>query len=205
MTIALQKEKPIPAALELSKQRGIVRPKELEQAGIKRATLYHLLRTGQLRRNARGLYCLPDSEATEHITLAEVAKRVPNGIVSLVSALSFHELTTQLPEEVWLTVARGSWRPKLDFVALNLTYGTGPSFDFGIDRHEIDGVTVKVYNVAKTLADCFKHRQKCGIQVCLEALKEAWSSRKVNMTQLLEAARVCRVEKVMWPYLETLS
>ncbi len=205
MSATARSFQPTNSAIELFRQKGLVRPRDLERVGLNRSTLYQMVNAGKLQKNTRGLYSLPDFENTEHITLAEVAKRVPAGIISLVSALSFHELTTQLPEEVWMTVARGSWRPKLDFVTLNLTYGTGTSFDFGIEQHDINGVTIKVYSVAKTIADCFKHRQKCGTAVCLEALKEAWSARKATMPQLLEAARVCRVEKIMWPYLESIT
>jgi predicted transcriptional regulator of viral defense system len=139
---------------------------------------------------------------TENSSLAEVAKRLPHAVVCLISALSYHEITTQIPHEIWLTIPRGSWRPDVEYPPLNLTYVSGPAYSFGIQEHVINGVAVKIYSPAKTVADCFKFRNKVGLDVAIEALREAWRSRKVTMDELVEAAGVDRVSKIMRPYLE---
>jgi predicted transcriptional regulator of viral defense system len=188
--------------LDIARKKGIIRASDIEAAGISRNYLYILCKAGQLLKTARGLYTLPDAPVTEHSTLAEVAKRVPNSIVCLISALSFHGLTTQIPHEVWIAVPRGSWRPDIEYPPLNLTYVSGDAYLFGAREHDINGVAVKVYSPAKTVADCFKFRSKVGLDVAIEALRDAWRSRKASMDELMEAAKICKVSKVMRPYLE---
>lgn len=190
--------------LDIVKRRGMVRASDVEAAGVSRNYLYLLCKRGLLLKTARGLYTLPDAPVTEHSTLAEVAKRAPQAVVCLISALSFHGLTTQIPHEIWITIPRGAWRPDIEYPPLNLSYVSGEAYLFGINEYNINGVPVRIYNPAKTIADCFKFRNKVGLDVALEALRETWRSRKASVDQLMEAARVCKVSKVMRPYLEAI-
>lgn len=188
--------------LELARTKGIIRAEDLEAVGISRNYLYRMHREGLLEKSAVGLYTLPEAPVTENSFLAEVAKRLPQAVVCLISALSYHGITTQIPHEIWLTIPRGSWRPDVEYPPLNLTYVSGPAYSFGIQEHVINGVAVKIYSPAKTIADCFKFRNKVGLDVAIEAIREAWRSRKVTMDELIEAAGVDRVSKIMRPYLE---
>jgi predicted transcriptional regulator of viral defense system len=188
--------------LELAREKGIIRAKDVEAVGISRNYLYRMHKEGLLEKCAVGLYTLPEAPVTEHSYLAEVAKRLPHAVVCLISALSHHEITTQIPHEIWLTIPRGSWRPDVEYPPLNLTYVSGPAYSFGIQEHIINGVAVKIYSPAKTVADCFKFRNKVGLDVAIEALRDAWRSRKVTMDELMQAAGIDRVSKVMRPYLE---
>jgi len=188
--------------LELARKKGIIRAEDVEAVGISRNYLYRMHKEGLLEKNAVGLYTLPEAPVTENSSLAEVAKRLPHAVVCLISALSYHEITTQIPHEIWLTIPRGSWRPDVEYPPLNLTYVSGPAYSFGIQEHVINGVAVKIYSPAKTVADCFKFRNKVGLDVAIEALREAWRSRKVTMDELVEAAGIDRVSKIMRPYLE---
>lgn len=188
--------------LELAREKGIIRAEDVEALGVSRNYLYRMHKEGLLEKSAVGLYTLPEAPMTENSSLAEVAKRLPHAVVCLISALSYHEITTQIPHEIWLTIPRGSWRPDVEYPPLNLTYVSGPAYSFGIQEHVINGVTVKIYSPAKTVADCFKFRNKVGLDVAIEALREAWRSRKVTMDELVEAAGVDRVSQIMRPYLE---
>ncbi|MEN8255977.1 MAG: type IV toxin-antitoxin system AbiEi family antitoxin domain-containing protein [Verrucomicrobiota bacterium] len=188
--------------LDIVKRKVIVRSSDLEQAGLPRNYLYTLCRKGLLKRIARGLYALPDMMLSEHAALAETAKRVPHAVACLLSALDFHGITTQLPHEVWIAVPRGAWRPRIEYPPLHLTYMSGDAYSFGIQKHDIAGVSVKIYSPAKTVADCFKFRNTVGLDVAIEALRETWRSRKASIDELMEAAGVCKVSKVMRPYME---
>jgi predicted transcriptional regulator of viral defense system len=188
--------------LELARKKGIIRAEDVEAIGISRNYLYRMHKEGLLEKSAVGLYTLPEAPVTENSSLAEVAKRLPHAVVCLISALSYHEITTQIPHEIWLTIPRGSWRPDVEYPPLNLTYVSGPAYSFGIQEHVINGVAVKIYSPAKTVADCFKFRNKIGLDVAIEALREAWRSRKVTMDELVVAAGIDRVSKIMRPYLE---
>ncbi|MBW2688494.1 MAG: AbiEi antitoxin N-terminal domain-containing protein [Deltaproteobacteria bacterium] len=188
--------------LELARTKGIIRAEDVEAVGISRNYLYRMHKEGLLEKSAVGLYTLPETPVTENSSLVEIAKRMPHAVVCLISALSYHGITTQLPHEIWLAIPRGSWRPDVEYPPLNLTYVSEPAYSFGIQEHVINGVTVKIYNPAKTVADCFKFRNKVGLDVAIEALREAWRSRKVTMDELVEAAGIDRVSKIMRPYLE---
>jgi predicted transcriptional regulator of viral defense system len=188
--------------LELAREKGIIRAEDVEAAGISRNYLYQMHKKGLLEKSAVGLYTLPEAPMTENSSMAEIAKRLPHAVVCLISALSYHGITTQIPHEIWLTIPRGSWRPDVEYPPLNLTYVSGPAYSFGIQEHVINGVAVKIYSPAKTVADCFKFRNKVGLDVAIEALREAWRSRKVTMDELVEAAEIDRVSKIMRPYLE---
>jgi len=187
------------------RRQGIVRPRELASLGVRQETLWRLHKQGKLERLGRGVYGLPDRRVTEQHSLAEAAKKVPGGVVCLLSALRFHKLTTQSPFEVWMALDRKAWLPKPG-PGLNFRFYrfSGNALSAGVERHVVDGVPVRVYGVAKTVADCFKYRNKIGLDVALEALREAWRERRVASDQLHRYARICRVENVMRPYLEAL-
>jgi predicted transcriptional regulator of viral defense system len=188
--------------LELARKKGIIRAADVEGVGISRNYLYRMHKKGLLHRSAVGLYSLHESPLTENASLAEVAKRLPHAVVCLISALSYHGITTQIPHEIWLTIPRASWRPDIAYPPLKLTYVSGPAYSFGIQNHVINGVAVKIYSPAKTVADCFKFRNKVGLDIAIEALREAWRSRKVTMDELVGAAGIDRVLKIMRPYME---
>lgn len=188
-----------------TRQGGIVSTKDVEGAGIPRAYLSRLCAKGTLQRVDHGLYTLPEPDATEHLPLIEVSKRVPKAVVCLISALSFHEITTQIPNEVWIAVPRGGWRPAFAYPPLNVTHVSGQAFAFGVQTHRLRGVPVNIYSPAKTVVDCFKFRSKVGLDVAIEALKESWRQRKTSMDEIVEAAAVCRVSKVIRPYLEAVA
>ena len=191
--------------LKIAEKKGIITANDLETEGISRNYLFTLYKDGLLQKTSRGLYALPDASFTENVNLVEVAKRVPNAVVCLISALSFHNLTTQIPHEIWITVPRGAWRPVIDYPPLNLTYVSGDAYSFGIQKQKIQGVIVKIYSPAKTVADCFKFRTKVGLDVAIEALRETLRSRKATVDELANAAKICKVFKVMLPYLEAIA
>jgi len=187
------------------KTSSILRTRDLEAHGIWRANLRDYVEQGVLTRVGRGLYTLVGVEAGENHSLAEVGKRVPQGTVCLLSALRFHELTTQQPHETWLALDGRARSPKADSLALRIVRFTGSALSEGREEHVIEGVPVKIYNPAKTVADCFKFRNKIGLDVALEALRETWRARRCGMSELMRYARVCRVANVMRPYLESLT
>ncbi len=191
--------------LKLARQSAVLRPRDLDEHDIPRKYLGQLCQAGLLRRIGRGLYVLPHAEPTENRTLAEVGKRVPSGVVCLLSALQFHGLTTQAPYEVWLAIDRKAWRPTSAELPLRIFRFSGDALNQGIEEHRIEGVPVKVFTPAKTVADCFKYRNKIGIDVALEALRDCWKQRRATMDELWQAAKICRVANVMRPYLESLA
>ena len=190
--------------LELARQMGLIRPRDVEAAGIHREYLLRLYRNGDLLRVGRGLYALPGAQTSEYISFAEVAKRVPNAVICLVSALEFHHLTTQIAHSVWIAIENKKWEPKFEYPSLEIVRFSGPAFSFGVEEHQVDRITVKIYSAAKTVADSFKFRNKVGLDVALEALQETWRNRKATMDELWETAKVCRVANVMRPYLEAV-
>lgn len=191
--------------LDLARKRGLIRPRDLEPLGLPRVTLTRLIRQGALTRVARGLYALPNRSISEHTALAEVARKHPQAIVCLLSALRFHELTTQSPFEVWLAIPNKARAPRIDYPPLRIVRFSGPLLAEGVEERPIDGVQVRITGVAKTVADCFKYRNKIGLDVALEALREAWKGRRASMDELWRFADRCRVAKVMRPYLESLT
>jgi len=191
--------------LELVRVAGVLRPRDLDSNNIPRTYLSRLCEAGKLQRIGRGLYALPDSSVTEHHSLAEACKRVPRGVVSLLSALRFHNLTTQSPFEVWLAIDEKAWRPRMEYPPLRIVRFSQATLTAGVEKHQIEGVTVHVYSPAKTVADCFKYRNKIGLDVAIEALRECWRSRRCTMDDLWHYADICRVQNVMRPYLESLA
>ena len=190
--------------LAIVRERGVARAEDVENAGLSRNYLYELHKKGRLIRLSRGLYTLPGQAETGRATLAAVARRAPKAVVCLLSALNFHELTSQIPHEVWIAVPRGAWPPEFDYPPLDITHVSGEAYSYGIEKHNAGGTVVKVYNPAKTVADCFKFRCKVGLDVAVEALRETWRARKAGMDELVAAAKVCKVLKVVRPYLEAI-
>lgn len=191
--------------LDLARQKGLLRPSDLQDAGIPRVVLARLTASGQLQKLARGLYSLPDAQTTEHESLAAIAVKVPQAVFCLLTALQFHELTTQLPRQVWIAMPRGSHAPKIDYPPLKMVQFSGEAYSQGVEIHERDQVKLRVYGVAKTIADCFKHRNKIGLDVALEALKDARARKPVSADALWHYAKLCRVANVMRPYLEVAA
>lgn len=191
--------------IELIRRAGIFRPRDLDPHGIPREYLMRLYRQGVVQRVGRGLYTLSDADVSEHHSLAEVCKRIPHGVICLLSALRFHGLTTQAPFEIWMAIDVKARKPKAEGLPLHIVRFSGDSLRSGIEEHLVQGVTIKVYNPAKTVADCFKYRNKIGLDVALEALRECWRERRCTMDDLWHYAKICRVANVMRPYMESLS
>jgi len=191
-------------AKALARAVGVLRPRDLAAKGISRAVLNRLCQRGELIRTGRGLYVAAVEEMTENHSFAEVARRVPGGVICLLSALRFHGLTTQMPADVWLAISLKARRPKAASVTIRPVHVSGAALTEGVEEHDIEKVRVRVYSPAKTVADCFKFRSKVGLDVALEALRDCWRQRKATADQLWHYAQVCRVSRVMRPYLEGL-
>lgn len=191
--------------LQLVRQKGILRPSDLDEMGVPRVYLTRLTASGRLEKAGRGLYRLPENPLSEHESLVAVATRVPQAVFCLLTALQFHELTTQLPRQIWIAMPRGSHTPRIDYPPVKMIQFSGEAYAQGIEVHERDQVTLRVYGIAKTIADCFKHRNKIGLDVALEALKDARSRKKVSADDLWRFAKICRVANVMRPYLEAVE
>ena len=189
--------------LELAALQSLVRPRDVEARGMARESLLRLYRQGILVRPARGVYALAESSVTEHHSLAVAAKLVPRGVVCLLSALRFHGLTTQDPHEVWIAIDYKAHKPSVASPALRVVRFSGPALVEGIAVHEIERVQGHVYGAAKTVADCFKYRHKIGIDVAIEALRDALRSKKAAVDEIHRFAKVCRVANVIQPYLES--
>lgn len=189
--------------VEALEQRGHLRPSDLAALGIPRSTLYRMTRQGLIVRVQRGVYTLP-SAAWPPAPLADVARQVPSGHICLLSALQFHGLTTQAPFEIWVAVHPKARRPAVKWPPVRIVRFSGESLTAGVEQHDIDGASVAIYGPAKTVADCFKYRNKIGLDVAIEALRSAWRERTVTMDELWHYARICRVARVMRPYLESV-
>jgi predicted transcriptional regulator of viral defense system len=188
--------------IRLIRKMGLVRPADLEARGVARAELYNLRDKGLVAREARGLYVVSEHPYTAEHALAQVAKRVPAGVFCLLTALRFHGLTTQNPAEVWLALPEKARKPRLDYPRLRVARFSGDALTAGIETHRIEGVEARVYSAAKTVADCFKYRNKIGIDVVVEALRDFNGRYRGGATELARFARICRVTRVMQPYLD---
>lgn len=196
---------PIERAKSVFLQKGgLLRMSHALQAGIHRNTLRVMVERGELEKLSRGLYRLADAEPLSHPDLAIVAEKAPGGVICLISALAFHELTTQIPHEVYLAVARNTEPPRIDYPPVRSFRFSGAAFSEGIEPHELGPMTLRVYSREKTLADCFKFRNKIGLDTCLEALRSYRQQRGFNGDALLRYAAVCRVTNVMRPYIEAV-
>ena len=184
---------------------GTLRTREVLAAGIHPRILYGLHQTGELEQLARGLYRLANLPPLADPDLATVSQRIPQGVICLISALAFHELTTQIPHEVDVALPRTARNPRLKFPPLHIYRFSSAAFAAGIETHPIDGLAVRIYSPEKTLADCFKFRNQIGLDVALEALRTYRGRRPQRLTEVLKYARLCRVERIVRPYLEALA
>lgn len=191
--------------LELAHRYGVLRPRDLDRYGIPRRYMSRLYQKGLLERVGRGLYTIPGAESTEHHTIVLVSKQMPRAIVCLLSALQFHNLTSQSPYQVWIAISPTARHPRAPELPIRIVRFSGVALTEGIEDHVLEGVKVRVYGIAKTVADCFKFRNKIGLDVALEALRESLRERRCTSDELWHYAKICRVANVMRPYLEAIS
>lgn len=191
--------------LRLARARTLLRARDVAQHGLPTIALTRLVQAGKLQRVARGLYGLPDAEISEHRSLAEVSARVPKGVVCLLSALRVHEIGTQAPHEVWIAIPPHMTSPRMDQPAIRVVRMSDAALTDGIDHLKIDGVNVPVFTAARTVVDCFRFRNKIGLDVALEALRDGWSQRKFMLDDLWRHATRGRVANVMRPYIEAIT
>jgi predicted transcriptional regulator of viral defense system len=193
-------------ALKLAKEFGVVSRRDLKDANLPEEYLARLEDEGELVQLSPGLYMCPDHEPGEHFELAVVAKRVPHAVFFGITALQFHDLTTHVANAVQIAIERGRWDPKIDWPTVDTFHISGEAFTAGVEAHEVEGgVDIHVYSVAKTVADLFKFRNRFGLDVAIEALREGWREQHFTMDELYEYARVCRVHNVIRPYTEMLE
>ena len=190
--------------LELARNSGVVSTGEVRSEGIHHEYLKQLCSEGKLVRVGRGLYSLPDADVTVHHGLAQAGKTIPKGVICLLSALRFHEIGTQAPHEVWVAIDRRAARPRAKHPRMRVVRFSGKALTEGIDERRVEGVPVKIYNPAKTVADCFKYRNKIGLDVALEALREVIRERKCSTDDLWRYAKICRVTEIIRPYMEAI-
>ncbi|WP_027710346.1 type IV toxin-antitoxin system AbiEi family antitoxin domain-containing protein [Zooshikella ganghwensis] len=191
--------------LKLVGSRGLIRSRDLDAISVPRVVLTRMVQQGLLIRVGRGLYSAPNRPVSEHTSLVEVSRKYPQALVCLLSALQFHSLTTQAPFEVWLAIPNKAYAPTMEYPPLRIVRFSTKSMSEGVEDHLLEGVTVHVTCIAKTVADCFKFRNKIGLDVALEALNESWQSKRVKMDELWHYASICRVTNVIRPYLESLA
>jgi predicted transcriptional regulator of viral defense system len=189
-------------AVEVARARGIARTRDFDAAGVARSALKRMCDERVLMRHGRGLYQLADAELAAAHSLAEMARAVPRGTVCLLSALLFHGLTTQLPHAVWLMLDSKDWAPRNPPVMTQIIRASGEALTAGIQRHSVEGVHVPITVPAKTVADCFKYRSRVGLDVAMQALRECLRYRRASIDDIIRFSRICRVEKVMRPYVE---
>ena len=195
----------IQRVLDLASQKGLLRANDLQDIQAPRIVLTRLTASGLLERVGRCLYRLSSQPGSELEGVAAVATKVPQAVFCLLTALQFHELTTQLPRHVWISMPRGSHVPRIGFPPIKMVQMTGAAYSDGIETFERDGVKLRVYCAAKTVADCFKHRNKIGLDVALEALKDVRAKRKASADDLWRYAKLSRVANVMRPYMEAVA
>ncbi|MES2674521.1 MAG: type IV toxin-antitoxin system AbiEi family antitoxin domain-containing protein [Pseudomonadota bacterium] len=191
--------------LELMRKKTLMQPKDVVAAGLPREYLYQMAHEGLINKVGRGLYQLPNADISEWNGYVEAQRRVPNGVFCLLSALVFHNLTTQSPHEHWVAIANNAWRPKLNYPPIRYISMSGTSLHEAIEIHRVEGADIRVYSAAKTVADCFKYRNRIGLDVAIEALKDGWQARKFTMDELWHCAQVCRVANVIRPYAESVA
>lgn len=190
--------------LQIAQEKGVISAADLLERNIPREYLSRYARQGLLAKIDRGLYRLPGHDLGENESLIEVSKKVPKGVISLLSALRFHGITTENPFEVWMALANKSWLPKTNYPPVRFIFFSDQAMAAGVETHLLSGVEVKVFNPAKTVADCFKFRNKIGLDVALDALREGWRKKLFTMDEIFRYAKICRVHKVIRPYVETL-
>lgn len=200
----MARQKQVDRLVALARTAGVLRARDLDSHGIARGYLRIATEKGLILRSGRGVYVPANAPVTEFHSLAQAAKKVPKGVVCLLSALSFHGVGTQNPFEVWIAIGAKDRRPVADNPALRIVRFSKRTIEFGQEIHVIEGVPVRVFSVAKTVADCFKYRNKIGLDVALEALREALRGKKTTPSEVWDAAGVCRVANVMRPYMEAV-
>lgn len=183
----------------------LLRSKDLEGRGLSRTAIGEAVRTGLLDRVGRGIYALPGIAVTENHSLVQASHRVPAGAICLLSALRFHDLTSQNPHEVWMAIGSKDRLPKPGHPPLRIVRFGEKCFELGLETHELEGAHLRIYSVARTVVDLFRYRRKIGIDVALEALKEGWREKRFALKEVNEIASKCRMARVMQPYLETLT
>jgi predicted transcriptional regulator of viral defense system len=186
------------------RRKGILHARDLDPLDVPKRYLSRLCLEGSLVKTGRGLYMAADMPETIHVGLAQAAKAVPRGVICLLSALRFHEIGTQNPHQIWLALDRRAARPRVTQPNIKVMRFTGKSLTEGIEEYLVAGVRVHIYNTSKTVADCFKYRNKIGLDVAIEALREAVRGRKCTADELWKFAKICRVSKVIRPYMEAL-
>jgi len=189
--------------LILSKE--IIKTADIVKEGFPREYIKRLYEQGLLIKLSRGIYIPSNAPIKENLSLAEVAKRVPNAVICLLSALRFHGLTTQSPFEVWIAINHKTHPPKLNSTSIHVNYFSGKNLSLGVEEHIISSVKVKVFSAAKTVIDCFKFRNKIGLDIAIEALKDCWHKRKATLAELWQFAKACRMQNVIRPYLEVIT
>jgi predicted transcriptional regulator of viral defense system len=187
-----------------ARSKAVLQPKDFERLRIHPQEISRLVAKGQLIRVGRGRYVLPQAEHSENLGLALVAAAIPQSVICLLSALRFHGIGTQAPHDVWIAVKQGATRPRLDYPPVRVTLVSGSAFTYGVERRQVDGVPVRIYSPAKTVADCFKFRNKIGLDVAIEALRETLRAKNCTREELWAAGKVCRVTTVIRPYLEAM-
>lgn len=190
--------------LSLASKKQIIRSGDAYALGIPRIYLPRLVRKGLLTKVSRGLYRSKTSPVTEHLSLIEASYKVPKGVLCLLSALRFHKFTTQSPHQIWIAIGVKAWAPRITSPPIRFVRMSGKALHSGMKEYPVRGGSLKVYTPAKTVADCFKFRNKIGIDIAMEALKECHRLKKATMDELWAAAKVCRVANVMRPYMESL-
>ena len=192
-------------AVNFTKKHGMIRVKDAVKEGIHPENLRRLCKKGLLVKMARGIYIPADSEISQNVGLAQISKRLPHGVICLLSALQFHDIGTQSPFEVWVAIDQKAAAPRIDYPPIRIVRFSGKALSEGIEVHQIEGVEVKIYNKAKTIADCFKFRNKIGLDITLEALKDSRQRKLCTNDEIWKYAKLCRVSNVMKPYLEMLD
>jgi len=189
----------------LARRQGIIRPRDLLARNLPTAYIGRLVRDGRLVRYSRGVYAPSDAEISERHDWEIACRRVSHGVLCLTTALAFHEIGTQSPRVVWMTIDVKSWQPRIDHPPMRFVRSSGARLHYGVVTVSSGNAKLRVYTPAKTVADCFKYRHKIGLDVAVEALREGWKARKFTLPQLMSAARVCRVTRIMQPYLDMLT
>ena len=192
------------AVTVFKKNGGILRTSQALRAGIHPSTLYTMRDGGMLEVVSRGVFRLAGSEPLENPDLVTIATRVPSGVICLISALAFHQITTQIPHEIHVAIQRGAELPRLEYPPIKIYWFKDQAFTAGVDTHKLDGVDIHIYSPEKTLADCFKFRNRIGLDTAVEAVRFYRERKSVNVDALMRYAAICRVEKVMRPYLEAI-
>lgn len=189
----------------LARQQGSIRARDLTQRGLPSVYLSRLVRQGRLVRRARGVYAPANREISGMHDWELACLRLPKGVLCLMSALVYHRIGTQNPNQVWMAIDVKAWRPRVDYPRMRIVRFSGPALSEGIMTVKVGSATLRVYNPAKTVADCFKYRHKIGLEVAVEALREGWRIKKFSLVELAAMARICRVRNVIQPYLEMIS